>query len=571
MLGVVTLHEFAHGLTCKHFGGHVREIGFMLIYFQPAFYCNVSEAWLFPEKSKRMWVTFAGGYFEVFLWAVATLIWRISDPSTSLNHFVLVVSATSAFKMFFNMNPLIKLDGYYLLSDWLEVPNLRQKAYNYLMSRIRRLAGVKTDQMTDDGNGKKWVLLVYAVLSTVYIYWLLSRIGLWFGNYMVSHYQGLGFIVFTAALGIFFRKPLGNAITPVTSGLQSRTPIKLRLPRPVKWIFWTGCIASALIFIRTELKVSGSFTVLPLHNADVRSDVSGTIAGFYADEGDNIEKGKPLAQLSNRDYHADMNKTRAEIEASEARLKLLKSGARPGEIELARMQVSKDEELYDIARKQLERDKQLADQQYISTSKFEETKQLATVREKSLEESKGKLKILLSGNRPEEIEATEADIRALEAHERYLEDQINALTVLSPVSGVVVTHKLKEKIGENIEKGDLIAEVFELKTVNVEIAIPEKEIGDVRLGQKLQLKARAYPHIIFEGKVTMIAPVANKPEEEWKTDRTVLVTSQLDNSEGLLKPEMTGNAKIHCGRVRLLDLVTRRFVRYFRVEFWSWW
>ena len=103
MLGVVFLHEFAHGLTCKHFGGHVREIGFMLIYFQPAFFCNVSDAWLFPKKAHRMWVTFAGAFFEIFLWAIATLIWRITDSSTSLNHFALVVTATSAFKMFFNM------------------------------------------------------------------------------------------------------------------------------------------------------------------------------------------------------------------------------------------------------------------------------------------------------------------------------------------------------------------------------------------------------------------------------------------------------------------------------------
>src|SRR5262245_11679142 len=56
---VIIAHEFAHGITCKHFGGHVHEIGFLLIYFQPAFYCNVSDAWMFPEKSKRMWVGFA--------------------------------------------------------------------------------------------------------------------------------------------------------------------------------------------------------------------------------------------------------------------------------------------------------------------------------------------------------------------------------------------------------------------------------------------------------------------------------------------------------------------------------
>src|SRR5207244_12704875 len=62
---VITAHEFGHGLTCKHFGGEVHEMGFMLIYLQPALYCNVSDAWLFPEKAKRLWVAFAGPCIEL--------------------------------------------------------------------------------------------------------------------------------------------------------------------------------------------------------------------------------------------------------------------------------------------------------------------------------------------------------------------------------------------------------------------------------------------------------------------------------------------------------------------------
>src|SRR5206468_4574435 len=93
---VIVLHEFAHGLTCKYHGGSVREIGCMLIFFQPAFYCNVSDAWLFPQKSHRLWVTFAGAYFEIFLWAIATLVWRVTDSNTVINYLALIVVATSA-------------------------------------------------------------------------------------------------------------------------------------------------------------------------------------------------------------------------------------------------------------------------------------------------------------------------------------------------------------------------------------------------------------------------------------------------------------------------------------------
>jgi len=109
-----------------------------------------------------------------------------------------------------------------------------------------------------------------------------------------------------------------------------------------------------------------------------------------------------------------------------------------------------------------------------------------------------------------------------------------------------------------------------LRTVPAEIAIPEAEIADLNVGQAVVLKARAYPHISFRGNVLSTAPIATR-QDEWRAGRTVLVTTRLDNDALLLKPEMSGNAKIYRGERRLIDLVTRRIVRYLRVEFWSSW
>src|SRR6266403_2918654 len=111
----ITLHEFAHGLTCKHFGGSVHELGFLLLYFQPAFFCNVSDAWLFPEISRRLWVGFAGAYCDLLVWALAAFAWRITDFSAGLHRIALIILGTSVIRTLFILNPLIKLDGYYLL------------------------------------------------------------------------------------------------------------------------------------------------------------------------------------------------------------------------------------------------------------------------------------------------------------------------------------------------------------------------------------------------------------------------------------------------------------------------
>ncbi len=90
------------------------------------------------------------------------------------------------------------------------------------------------------------------------------------------------------------------------------------------------------------------------------------------------------------------------------------------------------------------------------------------------------------------------------------------------------------------------------------------------MGQPVILKARAYPEKSFYGKVTSIAPTVTT-EDDGRGARTILVTTEIDNASLLLKPEMTGNAKIFCGKRRIFDLMTRRLVRYIRVEFWSWW
>src|SRR4051812_1623383 len=85
-----------------------------------------------------MWVTFAGGYFQLVVWSVCTMIWRLTDYDTFINQVVLVVIVYSGLQTLVNFNPLIKLDGYYMLSDYLEIPNLRAKAAASLWSWVAR-------------------------------------------------------------------------------------------------------------------------------------------------------------------------------------------------------------------------------------------------------------------------------------------------------------------------------------------------------------------------------------------------------------------------------------------------
>src|SRR5439155_9455865 len=96
------------------------------------------------------------------------------------------------------------------------------------------------------------------------------------------------------------------------------------------------------------------------------------------------------------------------------------------------------------------------------------------------------------------------------------------------------------------------------------------EIAEERVGQRMVLRARSYPETSFVGRVTAIAPAAIEDKKELG-QRIVRVTTTIDNPSLLLKPEMTGNAKISCGQRRIVELLTRRVARYTRVGLWPWW
>jgi hypothetical protein len=208
ILGASTVHEYAHALTCKHFGGRVREMGFMLIFFQPALYANVSDAWLFPEKHQRLWVTAAGGFIDLFVWALAILAWRVFAPETTINFIATVIAATAGIRGLFNLNPLIKLDGYYLLSDWLEIPNLRQRATDYAKARLsfdRRRARAAKEACPPR---ERRILLVYGVLATVFVIWFLSFVVSGIGGWLLDEYQGWGFLAICGFLWLLFGRRL---------------------------------------------------------------------------------------------------------------------------------------------------------------------------------------------------------------------------------------------------------------------------------------------------------------------------------------------------------------------------
>ncbi|MEI8017634.1 MAG: hypothetical protein WCH39_05495 [Schlesneria sp.] len=121
---VKVVHEIGHGLACKRFGGECHEMGLMLLVFTPCLYCNVSDIWMLSSKWQRMAVSAAGIAIEATIAAACTFLWWFSEPGLFHSICLNLMIVCSVSTVVFNGNPLLRYDGYFILSDWLEIPNL---------------------------------------------------------------------------------------------------------------------------------------------------------------------------------------------------------------------------------------------------------------------------------------------------------------------------------------------------------------------------------------------------------------------------------------------------------------
>jgi putative peptide zinc metalloprotease protein len=591
---VIVLHEFAHGLTCKHFGGEVHEMGFLLLYLQPCFFCNLSDAYLFKEKSKKLWVTFAGAYCQIFVWAVATLLWRITALDTGINSFLFVVVITSGISVLFNFNPLIKLDGYYLLSDYLEIPNLRKRAFGFLASYFKRGSLKVHAPKVETSPRHKRIYVWYGTLSILYSVFLLSFIFIKVGGFLVSRLGGLGFVLFLFLLFLILKEPVGEALS---GGLEIFLARKENLVKPKRIITYSVIIIILLLLlfmVRMELKVGSPCEIQALESYTLRSSPDGTVTeelfrGGSSDqksinllklvsdqygalnlvtkvkEGDRIEEGRIVAELSSASYLSDLEQTRAALKRAREHHALLKKGPRKDSLHQAGERVAQAQAELGLKEKELKRLSDLRQKNLISSQELEKAQTEHQVLSNELEIARSNLKILKNGARPEELEMARAEIEELEARANFLEAQISDSRIRSPISGVVTA--LGSRGHSSPSMGFWGLSIANLDTMLVAIKASEKHLDVLREGQDVKLKVKSYPFSSFWGKVFKIS---EKTEED-QAKNIFRVTCKIGNENHLLKPGMSGYAKIYCGKRSIFNLLTRRIVRYLRVEVWSWW
>lgn len=171
------LHEFGHAFATKVWGGEVHEIGIILLVFMPVPYVEASSATAFRDKRKRMVVGAAGMLVELFLAAVAMFIWLTVEPGVvhAIAYNTMLIGTVST--LLFNGNPLLRFDGYYILSDAIETPNLGSRSSNYIGYLIQRyLFGVSDAKSPASSTGERVWFMLYGIASFCYRMFIIAVI-----------------------------------------------------------------------------------------------------------------------------------------------------------------------------------------------------------------------------------------------------------------------------------------------------------------------------------------------------------------------------------------------------------
>lgn len=502
-VGIKVGHELGHGLTCKHYGGEVHELGLLFIVFTPCMYCNVSDAWTFKEGRHRLLVTLAGALTELWAASIAAILWWLTSPGMFNDLCYSIMFLCSVNNLLFNGNPLLRYDGYYALSDYLSIPNLRIKSVSYIFDALKKnLLRMQVEEKEELTERQKAIYVGYGSLSYVYRWVImLAIIGL-----VGSRFYIIGVMLALVMVVTSLLLPIKNLFVFL---FRNRRQMELGQGTLIPLLTAAVVAAAVLAFYQPDLKVTASCTIEPSQHTWLRVGAAGELERIWGQEGSQVRAGQPLARLSNPWLEADLKRSQLDLAITEKEITRALGLDRIAEYQQ-----------HQIIRRRLA---------------------------KEIQELKGK---------------------------------VEKLQVLSPVSGTVLTPHLEERRGDYLQEGDLLCEIGRLEEAVIRVLVPESQVSDIRTGQPVELKAYAYPHLIFAGKVTELSPwkmeslenpalssrlggqVPSRPDFLRGQDVPLYpifqVIIHVGNPDRLLRPGMTGLAKVHCGPRPLASHLWRR-------------
>ena len=347
---VKIIHEFGHGLTAKHFGGEVHEMGMLFLVLTPALYCDVTDSWLLPNKWHRIWISAAGIYVELFLASIATFVWFYSEPGLLNSLSMATMFICSINTVLFNANPLLRYDGYYVMADWLEIPNLRIKSTQFFAYLIQeKVLGLEIPVQSYLPRSRRFLFVTYAIASYVYR-WVVTFSIIYFLSQVLKPYklQSISYMLATGALVPL----LGMPVYQIVKFL--RTPGRLRKVKKARTAGFAVAavtLVAGILLIPTPLRIQGTLVLTAAKPDEIYAEVEGQLVELNVRDGEWVTRDTVIAKLINPEKQKELVQKQADHAINFAKAQWYNQSPEREHRALARQHLQAAEELEPILQK----------------------------------------------------------------------------------------------------------------------------------------------------------------------------------------------------------------------------
>jgi putative peptide zinc metalloprotease protein len=501
---VMCIHEIGHGLTTKHYGARVMAMGFALIYLTPAFYTDTSEGEVKGDRYERLMITVSGVWVEMMICTAATIVWWGTAPGTTVHDFAyLVILITGIAVILINWNPLMKLDGYYIVTELLGVVDLKETSTMFVSAWVKKNIWRLPVEVPYVPKKRRLGYAVYAMLSGLYSYSVLYVFARFIGNVFRNFSSDWSFIPELATAGLIFRgrlRTLSNFMKFVYLDKKDRVHTWFTTQRTLI----AGSLALLILLLPVfHESAPGRFVLEAKDRAILRVLVPGTVTEVHADEGQAVAAGSLLVQLRNLPLQSQLARASAEHE--------------------------------------------LASTHAISAML-----------------------------RYADVGAAVQDRDRLAQQAQSLSAEASGLTLRSPISGVVVTPRVADRMGSYVVAGTELVEIADLSTLRARIYVSEHDMYKLRVGAPARLAVdRGFKR--WNAHTIAIAPLATVIAPDlmdlskyagMSTPNFYVVDLLVTNPQNQLKPGMIGTARIYGARRSLAGLMGREVTNFFGRKLW---
>lgn len=528
-------------------------------------------------RIQTMWLHGATLIARMVMFSVGALVWyNARDSQGDLSTVGLLFMFSCGIGLVAESgNPLIKANGYYLLSAYLNEPHLRARAYVALLNKMR--GGVyKAADST--------LLVLYAMLSTTYVVIIILVAGLMLARYVLGGLAlgGSAIIISLAFVGyMLWRNYVGLKKFGETYERQlqfdrwrSRTlpvdAVEGEVSGTRQTSYWKIALLVCLVlllFLPYPYQPGGQFTIFPVRKQIISTDTPGLIEAVYFEGGESVKEGTVLARLSHEDYLAQIKVLSAKIDEQRSVIDNLKTLPKPEEVKLAVRELELQR-----AREVFSRDKEprLEKLQVVGAVSFEE---YDTARKDHINDvqmvaqKEAALALVKAPVTADQIAAAEAKLVSLQEERATYAAKVERTTLKMPFDGNILTLHLKDKINSYLDKGAPFASLEYTGLVTAQVEVAESDIHFVKVGSTIRARAVSYfDDREFTGKVTLI----DRNVTVKSTGNVILVIATIDNHDGLLKTGMAGQAKVDAVDMPVWKAFTLGIYRFIQIQMWSW-